>query len=44
MAKEKDERAERWASLLEEYKKRNPLKYEAKKARGEFDKIPDSFV
>lgn len=37
-------REARFADLLESYKKQNPVKYEAKKARGEFNQIPDSFV
>jgi hypothetical protein len=41
---EKDERQLRWEALLESYEKRNPVKFASKKARGEFDKIPDSFV
>lgn len=48
MAKEekktaKDERQERWEALLESYAKYNPTKYAAKKAAGQFDKIPDDF-
>lgn len=46
MAKEetkKDERAERWEALLAEYEKRNPKKFAAKKAAGQFDKIPANF-
>lgn len=46
MAKEeskKDERAQRWEALVAEYEKRNPKKFAAKKAAGQFDKIPDSF-
>lgn len=46
MAKEetkKDERAERWEVLLAEYEKRNPVKFAAKKAAGQFNKIPDDF-
>lgn len=42
--KEKDDRQERWEALLASYEKQNPVKYAAKKERGEFDKIPDSFV
>ncbi len=41
---EKSDREMRWEALLESYKLRNPLKYEAKMARGEFSKIPDSFA
>ena len=41
---EKSEREVRWERLLEAYAKQNPAKYESKKAIGEFDKIPDSFV
>lgn len=41
---EKSEREVRWENLLEAYAKQNPAKYESKKAAGEFDKIPDSFV
>ena len=41
---EKTERELRWEALVEAYAKRNPAKYETKKAEGKFDKIPDSFV
>lgn len=46
MAKEKElnDREQRWADHLAAYEKVNPEKYVAKKAAGEFDKIPDSFV
>lgn len=40
----KSDRQVRWEKLLEDYAKRNPAKYASKKERGEFDKIPDSFV
>ena len=48
MAKDKedkvvDDRRARFDALLEDYAKRNPEKYALKKARGEFDKIPDDF-
>ena len=39
----KDARQERWDALLEAYAKQNPVKYAAKKERGEFDKIPADF-
>lgn len=39
----KSEREARWNSYVENYKKENPAKWELKKKRGEFDKIPDSF-
>ena len=41
---EKSERELRFEALLVAYEKQNPVKYAAKKAAGEFDKIPDSFV
>lgn len=43
-APEPGSREARFASALEAYSKSNPVKYEAKKARGEFNTIPDSFV
>ena len=42
--KESTDREARWENLLVEYEKKNPVKFAAKKARGEFDKIPDNFV
>lgn len=39
----KGEREARWETHLANYKAKNPVKFAAKKARGEFDKIPDSF-
>lgn len=41
---EKNDRELRFEALLAAYEKQNPAKYAAKKSRGEFDKIPDSFV
>lgn len=46
MAKEeakKDDRQQRWEALLAAYEKQNPVKYAAKKEKGQFDKIPDDF-
>lgn len=51
MAKEKEEkietsvdpRTEAWKVFLAKYEKDNPVKFAAKKARGEFDTIPASF-
>lgn len=46
MAKEKEEKTDREAryeAFVARYAKQNPEKYEAKKAAGQFDKIPDSF-
>lgn len=40
----KSDRQARWEKLLVEYAKQNPAKYALKKERGEFDKIPDSFL
>jgi len=37
-------REEAWKKHLAEYEKLNPVKYAAKKANGEFDEIPASFV
>ena len=37
------ERNERWEAHLAAYEKQNPAKFAAKKAKGEFDKVPDSF-
>lgn len=37
------DREARWAAHVANYEKKNPVKFAAKKARGEFDKIPDSF-
>lgn len=39
----KSDRELRWELLQENYAKVNPAKYEAKKAAGHFDKIPESF-
>lgn len=41
--KEKDARQEAWDIVLERVKAANPAAYEARKATGEFDSIPDSF-
>ena len=41
--KEKSDREKRWEKFLEDYKLQNPAKYEIKKERGEFDKIPSCF-
>jgi hypothetical protein len=41
--KDKDPRQDAWDAYVEKYMKSNPTKGAAKKARGEFDKIPDSF-
>jgi len=40
----KSERAKRWEAYVAAYAEHNPTKYAAKKARGEFDTIPDLFV
>lgn len=37
------DREARWKKYVEAYVAKNPVKGAAKKARGEFDKIPDSF-
>jgi hypothetical protein len=39
----KDPRQERWEELQQKYAIQNPVKFAAKKAAGQFDKIPDSF-
>lgn len=39
----KGDRELRWKTYVDHYKKENPVKAAAKDARGEFDKIPDSF-
>ena len=39
----RDDRQERWDAHVANYIARNPVKGQAKKARGEFDKIPDTF-
>lgn len=39
----KGDRDLRWAAYLDNYKQKNPVKYAAKKAAGQFDKVPDSF-
>lgn len=50
MAKETEKKAEksnrevRWEAHVARYAEQSPVKYAAKKARGEFDKIPASFV
>lgn len=44
VVKEKDARQLRWDAYVAGYAEKNPVKYAAKKANGEFDKIPDSFV
>jgi hypothetical protein len=33
-----------WEAYLVAYEKKNPAKFAVKKARGEFDKVPVSFV
>jgi len=38
-----DPRQERWDALVQAYAIKNPVKYAAKKAAGQFDKIPDTF-
>jgi hypothetical protein len=40
---QKGEREARWESFLAKYKAESPVKYQLKKDRGEFDKIPGSF-
>lgn len=42
--KKEDARQTRWEAYVQNYAEENPVKYAAKKANGEFDKIPDSFV
>lgn len=42
-SKKVDPRQERWDKYVAGYQIKNPVKYAAKKARGEFDKIPASF-
>lgn len=37
------DREARWKAYTTAYMAKNPVKGAAKKARGEFDKIPDSF-
>jgi hypothetical protein len=39
----KGEREARWEGFLVKYKTESPVKYQLKKDRGEFDKIPSSF-
>lgn len=39
----KSDRDARWEAYVAAYAKANPVKYEAKKARGEFKQVPDSF-
>lgn len=39
----KSAREIRWEQFLERYQVQNPVKFAAKKANGEFDKIPASF-
>ena len=39
----KSARELRWEAHVEGYAVANPVKYAAKKARGEFDKAPESF-
>ena len=41
--KEQPGRAARWKALLENYEKRNPIKFAAKKAAGQFKEIPADF-
>lgn len=41
--KEKSPREIRWEKFLAGYAVKNPVKYAAKKANGEFDQIPASF-
>lgn len=38
------ERAAAWEKFLKKYEENNPVKFAAKKARGEFDNIPDHFT
>ena len=32
-----------WIAFLANYEKQNPVKFAAKKAKGEFDKVPANF-
>jgi hypothetical protein len=41
--KVKSDRQLRWEKHVENYIKESPVKGQAKKARGEFDTIPDTF-
>jgi len=38
------EQKARWTAFLDRYQAQNPVKFAVKKANGEFDKIPDSFI
>ncbi len=38
-----DPRVRAWEAFVANYAIKNPVKYAAKKARGEFDKIPATF-
>lgn len=40
---EKTEREIRWEQHLVAYEARNPIKFAAKKAAGQYDRIPDTF-
>lgn len=33
-----------WEAFLERYQEQNPVKYAEKKARGDFDQIPEGFI
>lgn len=37
-------RTARWKAFLQAAEKQNPEKFAAKKAKGEFDKIPENFA
>lgn len=39
-----EDRQARWEAYVANYAKKNPVKYQAKKANGEFDIVPVSFV
>jgi hypothetical protein len=43
-AKKADPRRKAYDAFLKQYAEQNPVKYAAKKERGEFDDIPASFV
>lgn len=43
IAEEKSERELLWAEYLENYKKKNPVKFARKEANGEFKSPPPSF-
>lgn len=42
--KEVSERQKLWDEYVANYKVKNPVKWEAKNARGQFDTIPDAFI